>query len=169
MENKICKTCKQNLKTTDFYTRTYASGEVKLWNECKNCANIRTRENRLKRRKTNASEYYSKSRAYGKKRYKHDKEAHKNRGLKKKYGITLDDWLHIFEEQGGRCAICRDKGEKEISDKYRKKGMLAVDHCHTTGKVRGLLCRKCNMAIGGLKDDLTIIQRAYDYILRHQE
>lgn len=64
--------------------------------------------------------------------------------LKSKYGITQDDWDAMYVAQGGACAICRVPGRTGKSKK------LSVDHCHATGRVRGLLCSICNSAIGSL-------------------
>lgn len=77
--------------------------------------------------------------------------------LKSKYGMTLEDYSRMFDRQGGLCAICL-KPEKQSK-------LLAVDHNHKNGKVRGLLCSVCNTAIGKLEDDPKRLQRAIDYIL----
>lgn len=74
----------------------------------------------------------------------------------KKYGITLEQYSNMLDAQGGVCAIC------ESHDKAFAH--LAVDHCHTTGKVRGLLCNKCNRAIGIFGDDLKRLGRAVAYL-----
>jgi hypothetical protein len=70
------------------------------------------------------------------------------------YGITLEDYNSMFIKQGGKCAICFEMQE----------GSLDVDHCHTTGKVRGLLCRKCNLAIGFIKDRKDLAIRISEYL-----
>lgn len=76
--------------------------------------------------------------------------------LKKKYGITPDFYEMVWEQQKGLCAVC-NKPEKT-------KKRLAVDHCHSTGEVRGLLCMKCNTALGKLNDDATLIEKLLKYI-----
>ena len=78
--------------------------------------------------------------------------------LKKKYGITQEDWNILYEKQNGCCAICNTY-ISALKDK-----ILCVDHCHKTGKIRGLLCHKCNKALGGLNDDPELLQRALDYL-----
>lgn len=77
--------------------------------------------------------------------------------LKCKYGISFEDYDRIFKEQGGRCAICG------IIPFIRK---LAVDHCHTTNKVRGLLCFNCNNGLGAMRDDQEILNAAIMYLRR---
>lgn len=80
--------------------------------------------------------------------------------LKAQYGITLDDYEELLNRQGGGCGICKAK------PKARKRSLmpiLFVDHNHTTGEVRGLLCPSCNNAIGLLRDkpELCLAAAAY--------
>lgn len=79
--------------------------------------------------------------------------------LKKKYGITLEQYDAMLAAQGGGCAICRttDPGVK---------GVFHVDHCHDTGAVRGLLCSPCNTGLGHFKDDVERLVRAVNYVAR---
>jgi hypothetical protein len=78
--------------------------------------------------------------------------------LKRLYGITLEDYVNLFSIQNGVCAICL-----EIC---KTKKSLSVDHDHVTGKIRGLLCNRCNRAIGMLQDNTDILDRAKKYILK---
>lgn len=71
------------------------------------------------------------------------------------YGITSADYDRMERNQNGKCAICRAKGN------------LHIDHCHTTGKVRGLLCCRCNLAIGSFRDDPHIVRQAAIYLEHH--
>ena len=84
----------------------------------------------------------------------------RNTELKKHYGITLDDWESLHTAQNGVCAICQQT-ESTSSDRYAN---LAVDHCHTTGKVRGLLCNTCNRALGLFKDNPVVLAAALQYL-----
>lgn len=83
----------------------------------------------------------------------------RNRTLIAKYGITLEQHNAMLLEQGNACAICRKTD-------WGAHGPC-VDHCHTTGKVRGLLCFLCNTAIGKLKDSAVIARAAADYLEKH--
>lgn len=76
-----------------------------------------------------------------------------------KYGITVADYWQLYRAQMGMCAICQN----------RRRGMrgLVIDHDHETGRVRALLCAKCNSAIGLLADDPEIIRSAADYLTLH--
>jgi hypothetical protein len=76
--------------------------------------------------------------------------------LRRKYGITLEDWFKLYNTQKGLCAIC--------SEGFINRRAAHVDHDHTTNKVRGLLCRRCNTMLGFARDDLLILQNAMDYL-----
>ncbi len=71
--------------------------------------------------------------------------------------MTLDEYNRMLTAQGGVCAIC---GVKTA----RKGWRLAVDHCHATGRVRGLLCHRCNSAIGMMRESAELMRRAADYL-----
>ena len=77
--------------------------------------------------------------------------------LLKKYGLTFEDYKVLFDSQRGVCAICKEP---------QLVGRLCVDHCHTTGVVRGLLCFTCNFLIGQAKDNKTILEAAIRYLER---
>lgn len=102
-----------------------------------------------------------KSRERIRKWYKDNPEKARSAKLKSGYGINLDDYNQIFDSQNGLCAICK---EKEIRGTY-----LCVDHNHITGKVRGLLCSKCNSAIGYLNEDIDIFLEAIKYLKKYAE
>jgi hypothetical protein len=73
-----------------------------------------------------------------------------------RYGLSAEDYRQMLERQGGLCAICL-----QAPHGYA----LHIDHCHATGRVRGLLCRKCNMAIGLFADNPDRLQRAIEYLI----
>ena len=83
-----------------------------------------------------------------------------------KYGISYSEYEQMVITCGNKCQICNQ--EEKIIDKRRGKlKRLAVDHCHETGKVRGLLCFQCNRAIGGFKDDIKLLESAIKYLKEH--
>ena len=84
------------------------------------------------------------------------KRTKKNGTLKKLYGITIEQFEALVQRQGGKCAICA--GELDMGFRTH------VDHCHTTGVVRGLLCSPCNTSLGCFKDSVEILRRAIDYL-----
>ena len=73
-----------------------------------------------------------------------------------RYGMTLEEYVLMEEEQSGVCKIC---AQKCVTGRN-----LAVDHCHETGKIRGLLCQNCNTAIGKFGDDENRIKKAVEYL-----
>ncbi|MEY2569279.1 MAG: hypothetical protein QOE35_3808 [Actinomycetota bacterium] len=81
--------------------------------------------------------------------------------LERKYGMTLDDYDRLLEQQGGGCAICGRPPRDDIS--------LHVDHDHDTGRVRGLLCFPCNNTLGDFDDDPARLYAAADYLARDPE
>lgn len=82
----------------------------------------------------------------------------KRKYLMSSYGLTEDEFSKMLKEQNHSCAICKttDWGRPSPS----------IDHCHTTGKVRGLLCNNCNRGLGLLKDSQEIIENAIKYLTR---
>lgn len=82
--------------------------------------------------------------------------------LLKEYNLTTEDYISLYKKQEGKCAICA----KSFSD---IKNAPHVDHCHETGKVRGLLCSKCNPALGLFNDDCVVILNAAKYIARFND
>lgn len=99
---------------------------------------------------------------YQRKARKKDPERFKSYDLKSDFGITIVEYNDMFKKQRGLCLIC-DQPEKIKHQSGRPKA-LAVDHCHTTGKVRGLLCWVCNTGIGKLQDNPKLLRKAADYI-----
>lgn len=77
--------------------------------------------------------------------------------LQNKYGISLKELEELYEQQDSSCAICK-KSEEELGSR------LHLDHCHSTGRIRGLLCGNCNKAIGLLSDDIDRINSAANYL-----
>jgi len=118
-------------------------------------------------RKEKQAEWYKKNRnkviERVKKRYVERKDEITSYKLKRSYGITLDKYNELYKEQKGLCAIC-EKKETLVDRRTGKIRKLAVDHCHKTGKVRGLLCRNCNMLLGCLSDSVTFINKILDYL-----
>jgi hypothetical protein len=102
-------------------------------------------------------EFKEKRRVFNKKR----KEANRKLYYKKRYGITLEEYNKMLEIQDHKCAICNIT-ESEI--KHGRNTYFAVDHCHNTGKVRGLLCYKCNSILGFINDNTEHLKNAIKYL-----
>lgn len=84
-------------------------------------------------------------------------ERGRRKRLAEKYGLTPEEYEVMKQRQNGRCAICGTESEE----------LLHVDHCHETGKVRGLLCRPCNCGIGHLREDVDVMLSAIAYLRGH--
>lgn len=150
MQQKTCRKCQQ-IKPIDEFVKHKLCKDGRA-NDCKICSNAykvwwsKTPTGEIKRleakRKHNATIR------------RHNTE--KRRVLYKKYGLTLEDFQTMRMLQLNKCLICEDD-EKE----------LVVDHDHKTGKVRGLLCRQCNSALGLFKEDLQTLEKAISYVSKH--
>jgi len=77
-----------------------------------------------------------------------------------KYGITPEQFFAMVKEQDNRCKICKREAGKR---------RLHIDHCHTTGKIRGLLCSPCNTSLGGFRDDPELLRAAIQYLEENRD
>ena len=105
--------------------------------------------------------------AYNKSRYTYDIELSRTKHLKRTYGMAPEKYITLFDAQHGVCAAC---GQPETTNDPRTKQIknLQIDHCHKTGKVRALLCKECNNALGLLHDDVERIRLLLSYAELHQ-
>ena len=85
----------------------------------------------------------------------------RRRSLVKTYGLTVEQYDKMLEQQNGGCAICGGQNK----DGRR----LFIDHCHQSEKVRGLLCSKCNLFLGAANDSVDILSRAITYLNKFKE
>jgi len=131
---KTCNLCNKEKSLDDFVKRSNRASGRQPY--CKECHNNKMRD-------------------------KYDSKVMKDYDLKRAYGIDLKQYEEMFFQQKGCCKIC-NKHISELNQKIKKS--LSVDHCHTTGKVRGLLCDKCNRGIGLLNDDIDILNNAIKYL-----
>lgn len=140
----ICNQCKLSKQCEEFYKHPYSPNRHR--NPCKECLKINRRNAYVR------LDGYNKSYA----QLLHDR-----------YGITLDEYNRMFEEQKGRCAIC-DRPEIATT-KSGKARRLAIDHDHATGAIRSLLCIKCNASIAALESGHASPQDFAVYIDKHRE
>lgn len=81
--------------------------------------------------------------------------------LKKRYGLSWDNFVLLFEQQNKQCKIC----DVVLSLDFKNKNKFPhVDHCHNTGKIRGLLCNTCNVGLGSFKDNKNLLLKASEYL-----
>lgn len=84
--------------------------------------------------------------------------------LKRKYGLSIEDYEGMVEAQQGCCRICGGHGGDRGWITKRERAKLFVDHCHETGKVRGLLCHQCNAGLGMFRDSPNLLTSAISYL-----
>lgn len=132
-------------------------------------AAARYRERHLEKVKAQQKSWYDKdpqkSIARNKQWKRNNPEGEFNAYLRRKYGITREQYDKILNIQGGLCAIC---GGFPVG--HTKKGKAVrfdVDHCHRTGIVRGLLCHPCNVMLGQSKDRIDVLEKAARYLREH--
>lgn len=85
----------------------------------------------------------------------------RNYDLNKSYGIGIEEYNIMLDAQNSCCKIC-DRHLTEVNDKHKKN--LCVDHCHTTGKIRGLLCDRCNRGLGFFHDNIDLLEKVVNYL-----
>lgn len=137
---KACCRCKIVKPAADFYKSAHQNSG--LFSACKTCEQAR-----ILREKTQRS-------AYWRKRYQEKMQEYH---LVKKYGVTLQRRSEMLASQNGKCPIC----QRLETDLPR---ILAVDHCHATSTIRGLLCQLCNTGLGAFEDDTARMLRAVSYV-----
>ncbi|MFN9951760.1 MAG: endonuclease VII domain-containing protein, partial [bacterium] len=84
------------------------------------------------------------------------KQYQRTSNLRKNFGLSMDEYEEMLAKQNNLCAIC-EKPETFIHHQTKEPARLAVDHCHKTNKVRKLLCKSCNTALGLFKDDIGVM------------
>jgi hypothetical protein len=160
---KYCPKCKIEKEFEEFHPRKQAKSGFCSW--CKSCvkqqlADVR-RKNGIKPR---SHKFCPKG---------HDKDivgrtetgrcaecykiSHRERQLKQRYEITVEDYNKLLSKQNYKCAICE---KLQVNLAHR----LSIDHNHITGKIRGLLCNPCNIALGHFYDSLTNLEKAIEYL-----
>ena len=93
------------------------------------------------------------------------KDCDRKHGLKRNFGMTIETYDHMFEEQNGVCAIC---GGVEVRTFKGALVRLAVDHDHKTGKIRRLLCYRCNSVLGFVNDDISLLSKCVKYLKKYK-
>jgi len=152
MPNKQCPKCKNILSEDKFNKSNRRDG---LQTYCRSC------HNSIQREKYNNDPMAKVKRQLRAGRRKSLKpEAQRRSELKRLYGITLEQYVEMFVKQNEVCAVCKNS--------CITKKSLSVDHDHETGKVRGLLCNRCNRALGMFMDDENILLSAAAYVKKYK-
>ena len=140
-KTKVCPQCLRRKRITPENFHTNRRGNVSWCRQCDVVAAV----------------------AWAKKNPERAKRNRKNHMLRKRYGITLEQFEIRLAAQGGVCAVCR----KPPRGKDPKQRVLHIDHDHLTGKIRDLLCFTCNAGIGSMMDSPTLLRAAADYLESH--
>ena len=133
---KVCGFCKLEKSLDQFYKRGDSDG---YRSDCKDCYSHKNHQRWLKQ-----PDFRERGKTRTRKYL-----------LKNYYGMSLKDYDKLLESQNGACRIC---------GQYPSEVSLAVDHCHETGIIRGLLCNTCNTGLGMFKDSKDLLRKAIDYL-----
>lgn len=144
LATKKCKRCEE-VKSADLFPKV-ARARDGLHSWCKACMTWNTQRWRV-----NNPDYTDKRSPIGERRYS------------RRYGLEPEDYFALLQSQGGGCAICG------TLPKAGAHGALHIDHDHTDGRVRGLLCRHCNLGLGNFKDDINRMTAAMAYLMQHTD
>lgn len=154
MQYKKCTKCGEFYPASTEYFHKQKRGYFELTSWCKSCFH----DYASTYRKANKEKVNSMNKLW---RDTHPRNKKKHM-LKYLYGMTIEDYEHLLYSQDGVCAIC-GKPETELHNDGGSKS-LTVDHNHKTGKVRGLLCGRCNRVLGLLNDDYELLKSCLDYL-----
>lgn len=144
--SKECKECGSLHSFHDFTVDNSKKDGLSLYR--RNCLKKKNRRNKARpeakiKRRGNAYKY---------------KEYNRNYSLKARYRITKQQYDALFLSQNFQCAVCQTKTSSGPGNGF------VVDHCHKTGKIRGILCNLFNVALGSMKEDVEILRRMTEYL-----
>lgn len=140
---KTCSKCGQEKELEEFSLHKY--GRFGRNPACKRCKNEQAKEHYKANRES----------VLGRQRLRQHAGYNRSADLKRKFGITVEDYDKMLLDQGGTCKICK---------RAETARRLAVDHDHNTGEVRGLLCSTCNQGLGMFRDSVELLNSAVDYL-----
>jgi hypothetical protein len=160
---KLCSKCQIEKDISEFYPKM---------GRCKKCHNgwciAWAKRNPYKNREISKKWYHAKpenrqrsidkARRWQKANRERDKLQQFRNSLLRNYNLPYEEYSRMVEDQNGKCAICLELPSRTHLD---------VDHNHATGKIRQLLCSRCNTAIGLLKESQELFQKATEYLLKH--
>lgn len=175
METKFCTLCSTYQPTTNFHKQ--AKSKDGLQYRCKACDKIFHKARYLKdkekiNKQTKKWKEENKDKAYAtglewrKNNSNKVKTYQRTSNLRKNFRMEIEDYENLFASQNGVCAICLEP-ESFIHKATGKPARLAVDHSHTTGAVRKLLCKACNNGLGLFKDNPELLIKAAGYLKEH--
>lgn len=155
-EYRTCHSCHDKLSIEEF--QEYKPGKRRR--SCRDCRNL---DGRIRAEKRRESAKYDERLAYAQ---KHNRAKSVISRVTSEFGVTAEELEDMTLEQNNTCAIC---GKPESRMRNGVPLRLCIDHNHRTGVVRGLLCSRCNVAIGMMDDDPDLFLAAAQYILKHSQ
>jgi Recombination endonuclease VII len=138
-----CSKCRAKMEALEFCSRCGKKRDGSHATYCRECYQAYSRE------------HYARN-------VEHKRAKTRNQHIKSIYGMSVAEWNAKLVEQGGKCAVC-------YTEEPGGRGQFHTDHDHVTGKVRGLLCTRCNVALGMVNDDTWLLRRLAEYVERHDE
>ena len=167
-EMKECCNCKRVLDVNNYHKSSKSRDGFS--SRCRSCESDRKKVAKEKdpelalRKREQHKVWYRKNKEYKDLQNKTWREENKSKfrssNLKRRFGITHEQFEDILKTQDNKCAICGV--DQDVCGKY-----LCIDHDHETGKIRGLLCDLCNRALGQFQDNLEVLKKAVEYKEKH--
>ena len=149
---KICSICNIE-KSTDLF---YKKPNSKFHTYCIACCTVKHKLHYT----ANREKYLHRARSVDKNKRRFSSLKCR---LKADFNLSYEEFISLLEKQNNLCAVCK-KPESTIEPRTQKTRHLSVDHCHKTGKIRGLLCNNCNRALGFLRDSTITIENLLIYL-----
>lgn len=161
---RVCTKCNQTKSVDELFSKwNHKRGKLYVASYCRACSNATENARQRDRRLTEKGKADERTRRvrYREMYPERVKEKDRNSRLKYEYGITAAEYDATLVRQGGVCRLC---------GKLNRDGRrLHVDHCHTSGEVRELLCDNCNRGLGSFADNPQLLRKAASYLIRHQK
>lgn len=170
---KPCSICKKEKELSDFYAyqkytckvcwrikcKEYRQNNPEKFKQSQRAQYLKKREERIQKAKIYKEKNPEREKINKLKRLQKNPRYYRAIDLKSKYNLTLDEYDKMILLQDNKCAICKNEF---------LKGYPYVDHCHSTGKTRGILCMGCNTSLGLLKENISILKSMIKYIKFHR-
>ena len=142
---KVCTVCKENKELAEFHnSKTYKDGK------CYRCITC-DRKARAQYKDANRDRF---------------REVSRNKRVRHVHGLEPEDYRRMLDSQGGVCAICKTDNVGGRNSLNTHLMHFAIDHCHNSGVIRGLLCNCCNRGIGLLDEDPLVMAEAIKYLTK---
>ena len=167
---KLCKKCGGTKPLSEFGVSRYktmsGNSGVRITTHCRECQRARKRAYH----KENRTKFVAKAKAWAEanpERYREQHRGIQHRKRLRRFGITQAEYDALLSAQAGLCAVCGQLPPVHHCRRFAGADSLSIDHSHKTGKVRGLLCRKCNLALGNISESEKIALGLLEYIRKH--